>query len=147
VSCLRQKDFPRRLKGEAYENVFRRVSLGRAPEVLPMDAIYILTCAIVWRKTADLEAGWELIAGLQSRDPQLQFLAQTLLVESGEEAMSLLERALTIGVVSPQAAAPCMAEILRQTWNRRSMSEHGPARAHVETGDQDLNFSDRERNP
>jgi hypothetical protein len=112
-----------------------------------MDAIYILTCAIVWRKTADPEAGWELVAGLQSRDPQLQFLAQTLLVESGEEAMGLLERALTIGAVSPQAAAPCMAEILQRTWNRRSMSEHGPARAHVETGDQDLNFSDRERNP
>jgi hypothetical protein len=93
-----------------------------------MDALYMITCGIVWRKTADPEAGWELVAALGSTDPQLRLLAQTLLVESGEDAMSLLESALKMGAVSPQAAAPCMTEILRVAHGKqgteRSTSEH-----------------------
>lgn len=78
-----------------------------------MDIEYVLACGIVWRKTADPDAGLELVVGLQSRDPELRLLAQTLLVESGENSMELLESALTAGVVGPDVAAPCMAEILR----------------------------------
>jgi len=78
-----------------------------------MELDYVLACGIVWRKTADPEAGWELIEGLESEDPQLRGLAQTLLVEGGESSMGLLEDALVAGVVNPDIAVPCMAEILR----------------------------------
>ena len=78
-----------------------------------MNADYVLACGVVWRKTADPEAGWDLVDGLKSRDPEVRLLAQTLLVESGESSMDLLESALAVGIVDPDVAGPCMAEILR----------------------------------
>ena len=78
-----------------------------------MDANYMLACGMVWRKTADPEAGWEVVEALESPDPRLRLLAQSLLVENGEISMDLLEGAVATGTVSPQAAASCMAEILR----------------------------------
>jgi len=78
-----------------------------------MEVDYMLACGILWRKTADPEAGWELVEGLESRDPELRLLAQSLLVESGENSMGLLEIAVATGVVNPELAGPCMAEILR----------------------------------
>jgi len=78
-----------------------------------MNADYMLACGVVWLKTADPEAGWELVEGLESRDPALSELAQTLLVDSGEISMGLLESALVSGVVNPNLAGTCMAEILR----------------------------------
>ena len=78
-----------------------------------MNADYMLACGVVWRKTADPEARWELVEGLESRDPALRVLAQTLLVESGDKSMGLLESALAAGVVNPDVSGPCMAEILR----------------------------------
>src|ERR1035437_4663609 len=94
-----------------------------------MDVDYMLACGVVWRKTADPEAGWELVKGLESRDPKLRLLAQTLLVESGDNSMGLLESALASGVVNPNVAGPCMAEILRirhaKQMTGQRMSEHG----------------------
>ena len=78
-----------------------------------MDATYVLACGIVWRKTADPEAGWELVEALESPDPCLRLLAQSFLVENGEDSMDLLEGAVARGVLSPEVAGPCMAEILR----------------------------------
>jgi hypothetical protein len=78
-----------------------------------MEVDYMLACGILWRTTADPEAGWELVEGLESRDPELRLLAQSLLVESGENSMGLLESALVAGAVNPDLAGPCMAEILR----------------------------------
>jgi hypothetical protein len=78
-----------------------------------MNADYMLACGIVWRKTADPEAGWDLVDGLTSRDPEVRLLARTLLVESGGSSMRLLESALAGGIVDPDVAGPCMAEILR----------------------------------
>jgi hypothetical protein len=78
-----------------------------------MNADYMLACGIVWRKTADPEAGWDLLAGLESTDLELRLLAQTFLVESGESSMGLLESALAAGILDPKVACPCMAEILR----------------------------------
>jgi hypothetical protein len=79
-----------------------------------MDANYMLVCGIVWRKTADPEAGWELVEALESPDPCLRQFAQSLLVENGKDSMDLLEGAVARGIVSPQVAGPCMAEILRR---------------------------------
>ena len=78
-----------------------------------MDADYIAACGIVWRKTADPVAGWELVEGLESEDQEVRMLAQTLLAECGEASMSLLESAVAAGVVDPNLAGPCMVEILR----------------------------------
>jgi len=78
-----------------------------------MHAVYMLACGVVWRTTADPEAGWDLVDGLKSSDPEVRLLAQTLLVESGESSMGLLESALAEGIVDPEVAGPCMAEILR----------------------------------
>ena len=78
-----------------------------------MTTDHIFACGVVWLKTADPEAGWDLVEGLESKDPQLRLLAQSLLVESGESSMGLLESALAAGVVNPEVAGPCMAEILR----------------------------------
>ena len=78
-----------------------------------MNTDYMLACGVVWRRTADPEAGWDLVDGLKSSDPEVRVLAQTLLIESGESSMGLLESALAVGIVDPDVAGPCMAEILR----------------------------------
>ena len=88
-----------------------------------MDAGYMVACGIVWRKTADPEAGWELVEALESPDPRLRLLAQSLLVENGENSMELLESAVATGKVSPQVAGPCMAEILRGGQARQAGGE------------------------
>ncbi len=89
-----------------------------------MDANYMLACGIVWGKAADPEAGWELVEALKSADPDLRALAQTLLLQNGEESMHLLESALTSGAVSPETAGPCMVAILRSQ-NGRAASFSG----------------------
>lgn len=77
-----------------------------------MNPDYLLACGVVWRSTADPEAGWELVEGLESHDPQLRLLAQRFLVESGTRSMGLLEEALAAGVVSTEVVGPCIAQIL-----------------------------------
>ena len=74
---------------------------------------YIVACGVAWRKTADPVAGWELVEGLQSEDQEVSLLAETLLSESGEASMSLLENAVATGAINPERAGPCMAAILR----------------------------------
>ena len=88
-----------------------------------MNPDYMLACGIVWRKTPDPEAGWELVEGLESGDPQLRLLAQTLLVESGEDSMGLLESAVAAGAVNPDAVGPCMAEILRIRYAKQATGQ------------------------
>ncbi len=88
-----------------------------------MNSDYMIACGIVWRKTADPEAGRELIEALESPDRQVRALAQALLIDGAEESMCLLENALAEGVVSPEAAGPCMAEILRSGQAKRTGEE------------------------
>jgi hypothetical protein len=78
-----------------------------------MNTDSLLACGVLWRKMADPEAGWDLVDGLKSRDPEVRVLAHTLLVESGDSSMELLESALALGIVDPDVAGPSMAEILR----------------------------------
>ncbi len=85
-----------------------------------MDANYVLACGIVWYKTADAEAGSELVEALQSPDPCVRRLAHTLLAEAGEQSMGLLESALTNGDLCTQIAGPCMAEILHRLQVRQT---------------------------
>ena len=78
-----------------------------------MEADYIVACGVVWRKTLDPVAGSELVEGLKSEDQEIRSLAGTILAESGEASMNLLESAVASGVVDPEFAGPCMAAILR----------------------------------
>jgi hypothetical protein len=78
-----------------------------------MDANYMLACGIVWRKTADPDVGWELIEALASPDPGLRQLARGMLAQRRDNAMALLEDAVGAGVLTPEAAGPCMVELLR----------------------------------
>ena len=78
-----------------------------------MNPDYMLACGILWRKTSDPEAGWELIEGLNSSDSEVRSMARRLLLENEVESMRLLECALAGGEISPDAACACMAEILR----------------------------------
>ncbi len=80
-----------------------------------MKADYMLVCGAKWNRTADPQAGWELVEALESPDPRLRMLAQTLLVESAKDSMHLLEDALRAGVVSTHAAGLCMVELLQAT--------------------------------
>jgi hypothetical protein len=93
-----------------------------------MNTDYMLACGVVWRRTGDPEAGWDLVDGLKSRDLEVRLLAQTLLVESGESSMGLLENALAVGIVDPEVAGPCMTEILRiryaKQMTRPPVNEH-----------------------
>jgi hypothetical protein len=66
----------------------------------------LLACGVLWRKMADPEAGWDLVDGLKSRDPEVRVLAHTLLVEGGDSSMELLESALALGIVDPDVAGP-----------------------------------------
>jgi|GEM_PF-6017883 len=82
-----------------------------------MNPDYLLACAIVWRKTADAEAGLGLLEGLDSPDPGVRTLSRALLIDDEEDSLRLLEGALAAGVVSPEAAGECIADIL---WNRQN---------------------------
>jgi hypothetical protein len=77
-----------------------------------MDVDYILACGVVWQETADLFAGSELVEALECNDPYIQLTAKAILVQGGEPSMDLLESALAAGIVSPESASSCMAEIL-----------------------------------
>ena len=63
-----------------------------------MNPDYLLACAIVWRKTADAEAGLELLEGLDSPDPGVRTLSRALLIDDEENSLRLLEGALAAGV-------------------------------------------------
>lgn len=83
-----------------------------------MNPDYLLACAIVWRKTADAEAGLGLVEGLDSSDPGVRTLSRALLIDDEENSLRLLEGALEAGVVSPEAAGGCIADILRNRQNK-----------------------------
>ena len=78
-----------------------------------MDAQYMLACGIVWSKTADPDAGWELVEVLASPDPELRQFAWELLLHRRDDAMAILEGAVRTGVLTPEVAGPCMVELLR----------------------------------
>jgi len=77
------------------------------------DIHYILVCGVIWQKTADVAAGWELIRALNSEDPCLREIAKQILVECGQPSMTLLESAFANGSVTPDSAGECIAEIFR----------------------------------
>ncbi len=95
-----------------------------------MNANYMLACGIVWRKTADPEAGLELLEGLRSFNVEVRMLAQAFLIEGADASLGLLETALSDGLVSPEAAGACITEILRKRQNKqRTVQPNGTMRS------------------
>jgi hypothetical protein len=78
-----------------------------------METLCMLACGIIWRNTADPDAGLELIAALGSPDPELRHIARHMLVVQRDDALVLLEKAVSTGIVTPDVAGPCMGELLR----------------------------------
>ncbi len=77
-----------------------------------MNDTYLFACGIVWQKTGDAEAGWELIEALRSSDPYIHSLAEVVLAGTGLRSLELLETAVKDGILTPEQAAPCIMEIL-----------------------------------
>jgi hypothetical protein len=78
-----------------------------------MDETFIIACGVVWRKTADPEAGWSLVAALDSPDPSIRSLAEAMLAAGADDSLALLEAAVEAGVLSPEKAAPCISQLLQ----------------------------------
>jgi len=78
-----------------------------------MEPVCMVACGIIGRNSADEDAGWELVAALGSPDPGLRQIARQMLSERRDNAMALLEAAVTAGILTPEAAWPCMGELLR----------------------------------
>ena len=80
---------------------------------LEVDADHLLACELSWRTTADRKSGEELVRSLQSSDPNLRLLAETLLTVNGrQQSLELLESALAAGWLSPDLSAQCMVELV-----------------------------------
>jgi len=67
-----------------------------------MDHLYILDCGMLWSKYGDMHAGWELIAVLQSYDPDLRDLSVELLSVRRALAQRLLRDAIDSGALVPE---------------------------------------------
>jgi hypothetical protein len=78
-----------------------------------MNEGYLLACGIVWQKTGEPDAGWELIEALRSHDPYLQSLAAVVLVGSGLRSLELLQDAVRSGALTTEQAVPCIMDLLR----------------------------------
>jgi hypothetical protein len=48
-------------------------------ESAEVDAFYLFGCMTLWRKTGNIQAGWELIRALASPDPEIRFMAEAVL--------------------------------------------------------------------
>ena len=92
-----------------------------------METLCMVACGIIWRNTADVDAGWELVAALGSPDPGLRQIARQMLVERRDNAMALLEAAITAGILTPEAAWPCMGELLRTDGSLAGIAPPGKA--------------------
>ncbi len=85
-----------------------------------MNANYMLACGVVWNRTGDPEAGWELVEALHSKDPKTREIAQGILLEGGDTSFDFMEDAIRAGAAAPEALGACMAEILRRRQSRES---------------------------
>ncbi len=67
-----------------------------------MDYVYLFACGLLWSKCGDLGAGWELIAGLQSYDPNLRQLSLEMLARRPSGSQELLRQAFDFGALLPE---------------------------------------------
>lgn len=73
---------------------------------------YAYACAVLWCRSGEKEAGWELVRALTAEDSDVREIASDALAESGARSMSLLEMALAMKQITPEQAAPCLQQIV-----------------------------------
>jgi len=54
-------------------------TVTRTQESPEVDAFYLFGCMTLWRKTGNIQAGWELICALASPDPEIRSMAEAVL--------------------------------------------------------------------
>jgi HEAT repeat protein len=77
-----------------------------------MSSAFTYACAVVWCRTGEKDAGWELIRALNDRECEVREIASSALAEAGPRSLSLIEAALTLKAITPEQAAPCLFTIL-----------------------------------
>lgn len=97
-----------------------------------MELAYVFACGIVWRYTADTEAGWELIRALKDCDEDVQGLAAVMLADEPQNSVVLLNAAIAAGVVSGKDAADAFAGMVAKAGEPselpvRRPPEYGPS--------------------
>lgn len=80
-----------------------------------MELRYVFACGIVWRYTADPEAGWELIRALRDDDRDVQELAGLMLADTSQNSASLLNAAIARGGISGKDAAEVFGRMVAGT--------------------------------
>ncbi len=79
---------------------------------MPMKSAFTYACAVVWCRSGEKDAGWELITALSDVECEVREIATSALSEAGPRSLSLIEAALTIKKITPEQAAPCLLSIL-----------------------------------
>jgi hypothetical protein len=75
------------------------------------DIIDVFASAIVWHSTGDLDAGSKLLAALHTQDREFSLLAECVLAECGERALSLILDGLESGAISGAEAARVVSAV------------------------------------
>ncbi len=73
---------------------------------------FTYACAVVWCRTGEKDAGWELVRALNEGDGEIREIASSALAEAGPRSLALIEAALTLKQITPERAAPCLLNIL-----------------------------------
>lgn len=84
-----------------------------------MDLRYVFACGIVWRYTADPEAGWELIRALRDSDRDVQELAALALSDNSQDSLPLLNAAIARGAISGKDAAEVLGSMIAKAANEQ----------------------------
>ncbi len=75
----------------------------------------MLACGIVWSKTADPDAGWELVKALASPDPELRQFTRDMLMHRRDNAMhslrALLAQAFSLPKWRDPASSNCFERV------------------------------------
>ncbi len=79
---------------------------------MPIRSVFTYACAVVWCRSGEKEAGWELIRALADVEREVREIAASALSEAGPQSLSLIEAALTLKKITPEQAAPCLLTIL-----------------------------------
>jgi len=77
-----------------------------------MELGFVYACGILWCRTREQDAAWELVRALNSSDEEIRDMARIALAEGGAESLSFLEMALSTNEITPEQAAPCLLDIL-----------------------------------
>jgi hypothetical protein len=65
--------------GNGRKQMSTQKTMAHTQEPAEINAFYLFGCMTLWRKTGNIQAGWELICALASPDPGIQSMAEAVL--------------------------------------------------------------------